>query len=82
MKILAVIEVGDGLLREVELFQSKEAALKRGKELWLEHERPGEGGMMDDPGFDEEWGGVSRGYTMHWFNDEHDVWVMSARRVW
>ncbi len=77
MAIIAVIEVGDGLLRDFELFGNEEEALKRGQEMWLEHEQPGESEMMDDPGFDEEWGGVSRGYRMHWFNDDHDVWVLT-----
>ena len=61
----------------MELFHSEEAALKRGKEIWLEHEHPGEGEMMDDPNFDEKWGGVSRGYRMHWFTNDHDVWVVT-----
>lgn len=77
MAITAVIEVGDGLLRDFELFGNEEEALKRGQEMWLEHEQPSEGEMMDDPGFNEEWGGVSRGYRMHWFTDDHDVWVVT-----
>ena len=80
MAITAVIETKAGILEAINLFGNEEEAIQFGRDKWLAEGRDDDL-MMDDPGYNAQWGGVSRVYVMHWFTDEDDVWVVSPEQA-
>lgn len=82
--MFAVVRVESGLLEGVTLFKDREKALRFGRDQF---ERATDGVVEDhspnlwchaqtnDPDFDEEWGGIARGFVMHWETPDVDVWV-------
>ena len=76
MAITAVIETKAGILQAINLFGNEEEAVRFGRDQWLAEGRD-DSLMMDNPDYDKTWGGVRRGYAMHWFTDHSDVWVVT-----
>lgn len=75
MAIIAVIHSDGGILEGIELFGNEEEALKRGNELWSEN-HISRADISSDPDYSLTWEGIEgRGYRIHWYNDESDVWV-------
>ena len=72
--MFVIITVDSGILEDVHILQTRRDALSYGQTRWQVFGR-GEGEMRDDPGFDTRWGGITRGYVMHWFSDDTDVWI-------
>ena len=70
-----VIETRSGLLEGVEVFRDREEALRRGQAAWGDAEL---GPNAEGEDIDPQWGGVARGYVMHWFDDDVDIWVVEA----
>lgn len=74
-----VVVSGDsGLLQGLHLLADRDEALVKGRAEFTE--LSGSPSMEDDeePDYDPEWGGVSRGYVMHWWTDDCDVWVVEV----
>ncbi len=77
--MFVVIEVSDGLLDNVRVFKGRTTALTAGILAWrYSHPPDEECEMKDDPDYDESWGGVVRGFVMHWFAADEDVWVQEV----
>ncbi len=75
MAIIAVIHSDCGILEAIELFGNEEEALRRGAVLWGDNHMS-RGDISSDPDYSLTWEGIEgRGYRMHWYNDESDVWV-------
>lgn len=79
-----VVEIEGGLLQDVRPFSFSLDALEFARAQW---ERSTDTSAMhqywsispdamDEPGYDPEWGGVQRGWRMHWFNDDMDIYVV------
>jgi len=85
-----LVVVQSGLLDSVDLFETEEEALKAGQARW--QEETGTPSMAEDrhcseeeqadiePGYQPEYGGVVRGYVMHWWSEEGnlDIWVVET----
>ena len=77
--MFVVIEVSDGLLDRVRVFNHASNAKTTGLLAWrYSHPPDEECEMKDDPDYDESWGGVVRGFVMHWFNDSEDIWIQEV----
>ncbi len=88
-----IIEVGEGIVTAVThpVGFNREQVLKMAQARWINysgydtmHEaRETTASELEsfEPGYDEKWGGVSRGWTMHWFNDEHDIYVVEPAKA-
>ena len=86
MAITAVIRLDQGILESLHLFEDRKEALRFGQAQFEEltggkstlaqaHDITASEMLEDEPDYDARWGGIARGYIMHWSTDDDDVWV-------
>lgn len=92
IELFAVVRVESGILEGVTLFEDREKALRFGKNQFEEAtgfmsmaqalDLDADQIKADDPDYNEEWGGIARGFGMHmhWWMEDADVWVTEPDR--
>ena len=91
--VFVIIEVADGIITAVThpVGFNLEQVLKMGQARWInysgydtmhEHRQTTPAELdFTEPGYDEKWGGVSRGFEMHWFDADHDIYVVEPAKA-
>jgi hypothetical protein len=73
-KTYAVVRVESGILEGVTLFEDREEAVAHGYNTFVKVSGD-DSLMLDNADYDPYVRGVVRGYVMHWWTDDVDVWV-------